>query len=34
MHCFDEICTELQLSEKKLAEKMKNAYGNVRIIHR
>jgi len=34
MHCFDEICTELQLSEKKLLEKIRGTYGNVHIIHR
>jgi hypothetical protein len=34
MHCFDEICTELRLSEKKVLEKMKAAYGDVQIIHR
>ena len=34
MHCFDEICTELQLSEKKVLEKIRGAYGNVEIIHR
>jgi hypothetical protein len=28
LHCFDEICTELQLSEKRVAEKMKKIYGN------
>jgi hypothetical protein len=34
MHCFDEICTELRLSEKKVLEKMRAAYGDVQIIHR
>jgi hypothetical protein len=34
MHCFDEICTELQLSEKKVLEKIRGAYRNVQIIHR
>ena len=34
LHCFDEICTELQLSEKKLIEKIRNAYGDVQIIQR
>ena len=34
IHCFDEVCTELQLSEKRLVEKIKNAYGDVQIIHR
>ncbi|KAF2429410.1 nitrogen permease regulator 2 [Tothia fuscella] len=34
MHCFDEICTELRLSEKKVMEKMKAAYGDVQVIHR
>lgn len=34
MHCFDEICTELRLSEKKVLEKMRAAYGDVQVIHR
>lgn len=34
MHCFDEICTELQLSEKKVLEKIRASYGDVQIIHR
>jgi hypothetical protein len=34
IHCFDEICTELRLSEKKVLEKMRLAYGDVQIIHR
>jgi hypothetical protein len=34
MHCFDEICTELHLGEKKLTEKMKAAYSDVQFIYR
>ena len=25
-HCFDEICTELEISEKELEEKLKKGY--------
>ncbi|KAI9705928.1 MAG: Nitrogen permease regulator 2, partial [Candelina mexicana] len=32
-HCFDEICTELQISEKELLSKLKR-YGDVQIVHR
>ncbi|MCJ1484253.1 Nitrogen permease regulator 2 [Schaereria dolodes] len=32
-HCFDEICTELMISEKELMGKLK-AMGDVQIIHR
>lgn len=34
LHCFDEICTELRLSEKQVLEKMRAAYGDVQTIHR
>lgn len=35
MHCFDEVCTELQLSEKKVIDKMKQMYKvNMVIVHR
>jgi hypothetical protein len=34
MHCFDEICTELRLSERRVLEKMRAAFGDVQIIHR
>ena len=34
MHCFDEICTELHLNERKVLEKIKASYGEVQIIHR
>lgn len=34
LHCFDEICTELQMSEKEVLGKMKAAYGDVQIISR
>jgi hypothetical protein len=33
-HCFDEICTELQSSERRVLEKIRGSYGDVRIIHR
>lgn len=33
MHCFDEICTSLQMSEKSLIAKLKSS-GDVQIIHR
>lgn len=33
MHCFDEICTEMHISEKQLLAKLR-AYGDVQIIHR
>jgi hypothetical protein len=32
-HCFDQICTELDISEKELTFKLKR-YGEVQIIHR
>ncbi|KAF2100181.1 nitrogen permease regulator 2 [Rhizodiscina lignyota] len=31
-HCFDEICTELEMSEKEVLAKMKAAYGDVVLI--
>ncbi|MBE7182200.1 MAG: hypothetical protein INR71_13525, partial [Terriglobus roseus] len=34
LHCFDEICTELQMSEKEVLKKMKNAYGDIQLISR
>lgn len=34
MHCFDEICTELQNSERRVLEKIRGSYGDVQIIHR
>jgi nitrogen permease regulator 2-like protein len=34
MHCFDEICTELQLGEKRVSEKMKSAFSEVQFIYR
>ena len=33
MHCFDEICTELMISEKELLARLKT-WGDVQIIHR
>ncbi|KAI9794047.1 MAG: Nitrogen permease regulator 2 [Peltula sp. TS41687] len=33
MHCFDEICTEMHMSEKQLLAQLR-AYGDVQIIHR
>lgn len=32
-HCFDEICTELQISERDVLSKLKG-YGDVQIVHR
>ncbi|EER29257.1 Nitrogen permease regulator 2 [Coccidioides posadasii str. Silveira] len=34
MHCFDEICTELEISEKELTSRLKRYPGEVLIIHR
>jgi hypothetical protein len=34
MHCFDEICTELRLSDKKVTERLKQTYKNVVFINR
>ena len=34
LHCFDEICTEVQMSEREVAGKMRSAYGDVQIISR
>ncbi len=33
MHCFDQICTEMQLSERQVMTKLK-AYGDVQIVYR
>jgi hypothetical protein len=33
-HCFDEICTELEMSEKELTARLKRYPGEVLIIHR
>lgn len=32
--CFDEICTELEISEKELEARIKRWPGEVQIIHR
>lgn len=34
MHCFDEICTELQMSERQAMEKIGRAYGEVHVLQR
>lgn len=34
MHCFDQICTELEVSEKMLMARLKRYPGEVLIIHR
>lgn len=34
MHCFDEICTDLRLSDKKVTERLKHTYKNVTFINR
>ncbi|OKL59403.1 hypothetical protein UA08_05346 [Talaromyces atroroseus] len=33
-HCFDEICTELEISERELTAKLRKIPWNVHIIHR
>ncbi len=33
-HCFDQICTELEISEKDLLERIKRFPGEVLVIHR
>jgi nitrogen permease regulator 2-like protein len=34
MHCFDEICSELQHTEKEVTDRMKDIYKNVTFIYR
>lgn len=34
LHCLDEVCTELGMSEKRVLEKMKQAYADLQLIHR
>jgi hypothetical protein len=34
MHCFDQICTELEISERELTSRLKRYQGEVLIIHR
>ncbi|KAI9040427.1 nitrogen permease regulating protein NPR2 [Aspergillus affinis] len=34
MHCFDQICTELEMSERELTARLKRYPGEVLIIHR
>jgi hypothetical protein len=34
LHCLDEICTDLQISEKKVIEKVKAGFGDMQVIHR
>jgi hypothetical protein len=33
-HCFDQICTELELSERELTARLKRYPGEVLILHR
>ncbi|KAF7597036.1 Nitrogen permease regulator 2 [Aspergillus hancockii] len=34
MHCFDQICTELEISEKEFTARLKRYSGEVLILHR
>ncbi|KAE8352930.1 nitrogen permease regulator 2-domain-containing protein [Aspergillus coremiiformis] len=34
MHCYDQICTELEISEKELTARLKRYPGEVLILHR
>lgn len=34
MHCFDQICTDLEISEKELAARLKRYPGEVVVVHR
>lgn len=34
LHCFDEVCTELQMNEKVVLDRMRSAYGDLQIISR
>lgn len=34
LHCFDEMCTELMMSEREVLGTMKRAYGDVMVIAR
>ncbi|KAL4798097.1 nitrogen permease regulator 2-domain-containing protein [Aspergillus venezuelensis] len=34
MHCFDQICTELEISERELTARLKRFQGEVLIVHR
>ncbi|KAL4884549.1 nitrogen permease regulator 2-domain-containing protein [Aspergillus karnatakaensis] len=34
MHCFDQICTELEISERELSRRIRRYQGEVLIIHR
>jgi hypothetical protein len=34
LHCLDEICTEVEMGEKRVLEKMKAAFGDIQVIHR
>jgi len=34
LHCLDEVCTELGMSEKKVLEKMKQAFADLCVVHR
>jgi hypothetical protein len=34
LHCLDEVCTELGMSEKRVLEKMRAAFGDLCVVHR
>ncbi|KAL0264330.1 Nitrogen permease regulator 2 [Diplodia seriata] len=34
LHCFDEICTELGMSEREVLAKMKKGFGDVLVVNR
>ena len=34
LHCLDEVCTELGMSEKKVLEKMKGSFPDLCVVHR
>ena len=34
MHCFDQICTELEVSERQLMGRLRRYPGEVMVIHR
>ena len=34
MHCFDQVCTELEISERELTARLKQYHYEVQIIHR
>lgn len=34
LHCLDEVCTELGMSEKRVLEKMRSAFADLCVVHR